>query len=270
MQIENCKFRDLELAYGGRPVTELEGETYDNFANNRSSTVRARNLQFAICNLQFAISVLAGLFCSTALAASSPPPSDPLIRKAPTWHPPQVADVKAQVAAWLQQNAADAALRSKAAGGRQGHRRSGHRLRVARPPGRDLCPGRSQGGAACGNLLASPQPPGPADLRLLDRCQDAAAGGRQHAAVLRPLARPGAVVRRGPGATRRPEDGRRRGPRRTALLPGRDLPSHAQQGGRAQGHQSVARRRRGQPAALRRRRLPDASRSQRLGKGNAR
>jgi hypothetical protein len=40
--------------------------------------------------------------------------SDPLIRKAPTWHPPQVVEVKAQAAAWLQQNVADAALRNKA------------------------------------------------------------------------------------------------------------------------------------------------------------
>ena len=37
-----------------------------------------------------------------------------MIHKAPTWHPPQVADVKAQVAAWLQQNVADVALRTKA------------------------------------------------------------------------------------------------------------------------------------------------------------
>ena len=37
-----------------------------------------------------------------------------MIHKAPTWHPPQVSEVKAQVAAWLQQNAAKPALRSKA------------------------------------------------------------------------------------------------------------------------------------------------------------
>ena len=37
-----------------------------------------------------------------------------MIHKAPTWHPPQVSDVKAQVVAWLQQNVADAALRAKA------------------------------------------------------------------------------------------------------------------------------------------------------------
>ena len=37
-----------------------------------------------------------------------------MIHKAPTWHPPQVSDVKAQAIAWLQQNTADAALRAKA------------------------------------------------------------------------------------------------------------------------------------------------------------
>ena len=37
-----------------------------------------------------------------------------MIHKAPTWHPPQVSDVKAQVAAWLQSGAADPALRTKA------------------------------------------------------------------------------------------------------------------------------------------------------------
>ena len=37
-----------------------------------------------------------------------------MIHKAPTWHPPQVSDVKAQVVAWLQQAPADAALRNKA------------------------------------------------------------------------------------------------------------------------------------------------------------
>ena len=83
------------------------------FASDRSSRIPARNLQFAICNFQFSI-LLVGLFCSSAPAAPSLPPSDPVIRKAPTWHPPQVSDVKAQVVAWLQQNVADAALRGKA------------------------------------------------------------------------------------------------------------------------------------------------------------
>ncbi len=81
------------------------------FASDRSRS----NLRFAICDLQFAICCFVGLFCSLAAAAPSAPPSDPLIRKAPTWHPPQVANVKAQVDAWLQHATSDAALRAKAA-----------------------------------------------------------------------------------------------------------------------------------------------------------
>jgi hypothetical protein len=77
-------------------------------ANSRTSTIRAHNLQFAIV-------VLAGLCCASAPAASSLPPSDPFIRKAATWHPPRVADVAAQVDAWLQKGPADAAHRSQAA-----------------------------------------------------------------------------------------------------------------------------------------------------------
>ena len=84
------------------------------FASGRSCSMPARNLQFAICNLQFAICFLVGLICSSAAADSSLPPSDPLIRKAPTWQPPQAADVKAQVEAWLEHGTADAALRAKA------------------------------------------------------------------------------------------------------------------------------------------------------------
>ncbi len=84
------------------------------FACDRSCSIPARNLQFAIHNLQFAICLLAGLLCSAAPAASSIPPSDPLIRKAPTWHPPKVSDVKAQFGAWLQQNATDTDRRTRA------------------------------------------------------------------------------------------------------------------------------------------------------------
>jgi hypothetical protein len=49
-----------------------------------------------------------------AAADTSVPLSDPLIRKAPTWAPPQVPEVRAQVAAWLQKCTADAAIRAKA------------------------------------------------------------------------------------------------------------------------------------------------------------
>jgi hypothetical protein len=76
-------------------------------ARDRSRTIPARNFHFSIL-------LLAGLFGSSALAASSVAPSDPMIHKAPTWHPPQVADVKAQIVAWLRRNVPDAALRSKA------------------------------------------------------------------------------------------------------------------------------------------------------------
>jgi hypothetical protein len=84
------------------------------FASDRSSTIPARNFQFSIFNFQFSICLLVGLLCSAAAADTSVPPSDPLIRKAPTWHPPQVSDVKAQVEVWLQNGTADAALRAKA------------------------------------------------------------------------------------------------------------------------------------------------------------
>jgi hypothetical protein len=65
-------------------------------------------------SFQIAICLLSGLFCTSTPAASPVSPPDPLIRKAPTWHPPQVSDVRIQVVAWLQQNVADAALRSRA------------------------------------------------------------------------------------------------------------------------------------------------------------
>ncbi len=70
------------------------------------STGRFRNWQFAI--------LLFAPFCSSALAAPSAPVSDPLLPRVPTWHPPQVSDVKAHVDAWLWQNTADAAHREKA------------------------------------------------------------------------------------------------------------------------------------------------------------
>src|SRR5271157_6150693 len=76
-------------------------------ARDRSSAIPACSWQLAIC-------LLSGLLCSSAQSASSVPPPDPLIRKAPNWYPPKVSDVKAQVVAWLQQNAADTSLRTKA------------------------------------------------------------------------------------------------------------------------------------------------------------
>jgi hypothetical protein len=64
--------------------------------------------------------VLAAAFCTLAAsrgisaAASDPPAADPVIRKAPTWHPPQVSEFKAQFSAWLLKNISDPALRAKA------------------------------------------------------------------------------------------------------------------------------------------------------------
>ena len=70
------------------------------FAMHRSGTVPAGILHFAIV-----------LFCSSGLAAPPFPPPDPVIRKAPTWHTPQVSDVKAQVVVLLQSGAADSRRR---------------------------------------------------------------------------------------------------------------------------------------------------------------
>jgi len=88
----------------------------DRFKTYRSP---AGNLQFAFCNLHFAFFILPFVFCIlvfalAAQAASSLPPSDPVIRKAPTWRLPQVSDVKGQAAGWLQANVKDPAARAKA------------------------------------------------------------------------------------------------------------------------------------------------------------
>ncbi len=80
----------------------------------RLSTVRAGNRQLINSALQIGICLITGFVGCWAQGASSLPPPDPVIRKAPTWHPPQVAEVKGQVVAWLQQNVPDAALRFKA------------------------------------------------------------------------------------------------------------------------------------------------------------
>ena len=147
------------------------------------------------CNWQFAI-VLFAPFCSPVLAAPSRLPA-PLLPKVPTWHPPQVSDVKAQVNAWLWQNTADAAQREKALAVVKGisDRATGAELLDFWP---GLFPWLIPGSRSFEYLFASPHPPGPARLRLPGRCQDSPARGRQHAALLRPLARAGAVVRKRP------------------------------------------------------------------------
>jgi hypothetical protein len=50
---------------------------------------------------------------SSILAAPMATPSDPVIRKAPTWHLPQVAEVKAQAAEWVRKNCKDPAAQAK-------------------------------------------------------------------------------------------------------------------------------------------------------------
>lgn len=75
-------------------------------------------LQNAICNLQFAIAIL---YASPALSApaagpgASLPTSDPIVRKAPSWLPPHVADVKTQAMAWLEKSSAAPDAKAKAA-----------------------------------------------------------------------------------------------------------------------------------------------------------
>lgn len=73
----------------------------------------AGNSQFSIFNFQFSIA-LALLACSAATAAPMATPSDPVIRKAPTWHLPQVAEVKSQAADWVRKNCKDRDAQAKA------------------------------------------------------------------------------------------------------------------------------------------------------------
>jgi hypothetical protein len=83
-------------------------------ARDRSRRIRGRHWRFFKGGFRIAACLLSGLLCGSAQGASSVAPPDPLIRKAPTWRPPQVPEVRAQAGAWLQQNIADATLRSKA------------------------------------------------------------------------------------------------------------------------------------------------------------
>ena len=92
------------------------------------------------CNWQFAI-VLFAPFCSPVLAAPSVPVPAPLLPKVPTWHPPQVSDVKAQVNAWLWQNTADAAQREKALAVVKGISDSRHGCGAIGLSGRGFFPG---------------------------------------------------------------------------------------------------------------------------------
>ena len=73
----------------------------------------ARNLQFSIFHFQFAIVLLVAVG-APAFAAPTLAPSDPIVRKAPTWHPPQVADMKTQALEWVQKNGKDPAALAKA------------------------------------------------------------------------------------------------------------------------------------------------------------
>jgi hypothetical protein len=79
---------------------------WNSIPNHRSS--------LGILALQTAFCLFAADRVFSAPAAASPRPSDPVIRKAPTWHPPQVAEIKVQLAGWLTKNVADSAQRAKA------------------------------------------------------------------------------------------------------------------------------------------------------------
>jgi hypothetical protein len=70
-------------------------------------------IKSAFGNLQIAV-VLAAAASAPAFAAPTPTPSDPIVRKAPTWHPPVVADVKTQAIDWVQKNGKDPGALAKA------------------------------------------------------------------------------------------------------------------------------------------------------------
>ena len=64
-----------------------------------------------------ALGATIGLFVQPAYSAPSGPlpTSDPVIRKAPAWQPPHVADIKGQVLAWLEKSSANPPTKAKAA-----------------------------------------------------------------------------------------------------------------------------------------------------------
>ncbi len=72
-----------------------------------------RNLHFSNCIFQFAIMVVALATALRAVAAPTLQPSDPVIRKAPTWRLPPVAEVKAQAGDWVRKNCKDPAAQAK-------------------------------------------------------------------------------------------------------------------------------------------------------------
>jgi len=85
---------------------------------SRFTTDKARqkirhNLQFAICIFQFAI-ISGALACTPAFADSAAAPSDSVVRKAPTWHLPQVSDVRDQAMEWVRKNAKEPAAQARA------------------------------------------------------------------------------------------------------------------------------------------------------------
>jgi hypothetical protein len=82
---------------------------------NRVRSKSMATLKSAFFNLHFSMCLLL-VCCSAVLADSSVPTTDPLIRKAPTWHPPQVAEVKVQVVDWLEKvkDVKDVAVRGRA------------------------------------------------------------------------------------------------------------------------------------------------------------
>jgi hypothetical protein len=86
--------------------------TARNAENNKEPPMNVLRSIAAIGKSRFA-AVLTVLVCSPVLAAPSTPLSDPVIHKAPTWHLPVVADVKAQAADWVHKNCKDTAAQAK-------------------------------------------------------------------------------------------------------------------------------------------------------------
>jgi hypothetical protein len=87
----------------------------NHFAFNRSRGTGRGNFQFSIFNFQFTILLAAACAAALpALAETAVAPSDPVIRKAPTWHLPQVSEIKNQAVEWVQKNGKDAAAQAKA------------------------------------------------------------------------------------------------------------------------------------------------------------
>jgi hypothetical protein len=83
------------------------------FTIGKSYSWGAGNLRSAICGVLVAVA-LAVTMCFPALAAPSGLLLDPIVRNYPTWHLPQVAEVKAQASDWVRTNCKEDAARAEA------------------------------------------------------------------------------------------------------------------------------------------------------------